>query len=103
MSNSLAALQSALAHHQAGRWDEAERGYREVLAGDPRNADAHHLLGLIGLERGQPAAASERLQAAIAQNATPAEFHRHLAAAYLTTGRKLEALECYRAAIEHAP
>jgi len=31
----------AVAHHQAGRRDEAERGYREVLARNPRVVAAH--------------------------------------------------------------
>ena len=37
-------LQQALAHHQAGRLDAAERLYREILARAPENADALQLL-----------------------------------------------------------
>lgn len=39
------ALQQALAHHQAGRLQDAEQLYRAILQGVPHHADAHHYLG----------------------------------------------------------
>ena len=38
-------LSEGLAHHRAGRLDLAIAGYRQVLAADPNQADAWHLLG----------------------------------------------------------
>ena len=39
-------LQAAVAHHRAGRLAEAEKLYRQVLAGDPNHFDALQLFGL---------------------------------------------------------
>jgi Flp pilus assembly protein TadD len=71
-------LQAALAHHQAGRLDEAEQLYRRVLAREPRHAAAFHLLGVTALQRGRLETAVEQISAAIRLNATRAPFHCHL-------------------------
>lgn len=42
---------AALDAHEAGRLDEAERGYRAALAIDPTDADCLHLLGVLRLRR----------------------------------------------------
>ena len=39
-------LRQAHEHHRAGRFEEAITLYRQVLALQPNNADAAHLLGL---------------------------------------------------------
>ena len=44
-------IATALALHKAGRLDEAEAAYREVLAADGRDAQALHLLGLVLLHK----------------------------------------------------
>ena len=40
-------LQRAVDYHQKGQLSEAEKLYQQVLADDPQNADACHLLGII--------------------------------------------------------
>lgn len=40
-------LHQGLAHHQSGRVEEAKACYRQVLAEDPAEADALHLLGVL--------------------------------------------------------
>ena len=40
-------LDKAVQDHRAGRLAEAERGYNEVLAIDPEQPDALHLLGIL--------------------------------------------------------
>lgn len=45
-------LRDAVAHHQAGRRDLAEAGYRALLREDPDHADALHLLGVLANEAG---------------------------------------------------
>ena len=47
----MSTLSTAVAHHQAGRLDEAERLYRAALAATPDNADALHFLGLLTHQR----------------------------------------------------
>jgi Flp pilus assembly protein TadD len=38
--------------HQAGRLNEAEGLYRQILAVDPNHADGLHLLGVMAHQRG---------------------------------------------------
>lgn len=47
-----AAFELALTHHQAGRLDEAERTYQQVLQADPGHPGALYLLGGIAYQRG---------------------------------------------------
>jgi Flp pilus assembly protein TadD len=49
----VACLQEALAHHQAGRLDQAEGLYRRVLSLQPSQPDALHLLGMAALAQGR--------------------------------------------------
>ena len=41
------ALAIAIQHHQAGRLPAAEQIYRQILAADPKQPDAWHLLGVL--------------------------------------------------------
>ena len=45
-------LEELIQLHQAGRLDEAENGYRQLLAENPENAEALHLLGILRAQRG---------------------------------------------------
>jgi predicted O-linked N-acetylglucosamine transferase (SPINDLY family) len=49
-----ALLAAAIAHHQAGRLDQAEPLYRQLLAASPDHAKAHHLLGAVLVTKGRP-------------------------------------------------
>lgn len=46
-------LQAGLSVHRLGRLEEADRLYHESLAVEPRNPDAHQLLGLLALAQDQ--------------------------------------------------
>jgi tetratricopeptide (TPR) repeat protein len=94
-----AAVQLALSHQQAGRLQQAESIYRQVLAVDPNHADALHYLGVLALQVGQPAAAIDSLRRAIAVNPHVAVFHGNLGSAYGAAGRMDEAIESFRTAI----
>lgn len=58
-------LQQAIAYHQADRLGEAETLYREILLVEPSNPDVLHNLGLLLLQRAEPALALPYLNAAL--------------------------------------
>ena len=46
-------LTAALAYHQRGQMAEAEKLYRQVLAANPRHAEALHFSGVAALQQGR--------------------------------------------------
>ncbi len=52
----------------AGRLNDAERLYRQVLAVNPRHADSLHLLGMIAYQTGQHQIAADKIRKAITIN-----------------------------------
>jgi tetratricopeptide (TPR) repeat protein len=93
----------ALRHHQAGRLNDAERLYRQVLAVDPRHADSLHLLGVIAHQIGRHDLAVELISKAIAINAKDASYHSNLGLAHEAQGKLDEAVACYRQALVLKP
>ncbi len=88
MSASLAAPQSeidqlltTLAQHRAGRIDLAEAGYRRVLADNPRQANALHLLGVVTLTSGRGDEAMDLLRRAVTERPGNRDSVRALAEA----------------------
>jgi tetratricopeptide (TPR) repeat protein len=75
--NENADFQRALALHQAGCAAEAEAIYRQILAAQPDDAGALHLLGAIHEQRGDQAAV-EWINRAIAVNPRKAAYHNNL-------------------------
>ena len=96
-------LQDALAHHQAGRLREAEELYRDVLAAEPRNADALHLLGVALHQQGRHEEAVAQIGAAIGIDAARPDFHNNLGEVHRMCGRPAQAEQAYRAALALAP
>jgi predicted O-linked N-acetylglucosamine transferase (SPINDLY family) len=64
-SDVIAKLQHAITHHQAGDLRSAERLYREILALQPRHADANHNLGVLALQAGAASNALPYLKLAL--------------------------------------
>jgi tetratricopeptide (TPR) repeat protein len=89
-------LQSATRLHQAGQLDQAEASYRQILARDPKQADALHLLGVIYIQRGQHAAAIDLIHQAIALRPNSPAYYSNLGWALTHSGRLNDALACYQ-------
>lgn len=102
-SNPADALREALAHHQAGRLTRAEALYRQVLAAEPKNCDALHLLGVLAGQRGDAARGVTLIRAALAQRPNLAEAHNNLGNLLQAEGKQQEAIAAYRAALEARP
>ena len=91
---------SALEHHQAGRLEEAEALYRQVLAAAPEHPDTLHLLGVLAHQSGRGEQARELINQAIALKGDSAVFHHNLGEVLRAGGRQEAALACYRRAVE---
>src|SRR5687767_9455759 len=94
-----ATLESATQHHHAGRLEQAEAGYRDVLARDPRNADALHLLGVVAHQSGRCGEAIALISQAIALNDSAPAYHHNLGEAHRAAGDADAALPCFARAI----
>ncbi len=97
------AFSAALGHHRAGRLNEAERLYRQILQADPCHADALHLLGVLAHQAGRNDVAVDLIGRAIAQNGRIPAFHNNLGNALKAQGKLQEAAACYRGALAHEP
>ena len=98
-----AVLRDAISHHQAGRLDDAESRYRQVLDQDPENPDALHLLGVLSCHKGSEKAGMALIRRAIAADARNPLFHSNLVNFLRKIGRLDEAAEAYEAAIGLQP
>ncbi len=59
------ALQQAIALHQTGRLQDADRLYRAILQTQPNHPDANHRLGLLAIQVNHPATALPHFKAAL--------------------------------------
>ena len=96
-------LSTAFQYHQRGCLDEAARIYQILVAGNPGHADAHHLLGVVALQQGNPARAVELISRAIALRSDVAPYHANLAEAYRMLGKYEAATSCCRTALKLQP
>jgi predicted O-linked N-acetylglucosamine transferase (SPINDLY family) len=97
------AISCALVHHQAGRLPQAAAIYHEVLATDPNQFDALHLLGVIALQEGRSLEAIDLIRSALSQNPRAHTAHSNIGRAWMSQGDPLRASECFLNAIELNP
>lgn len=88
-----AMLQQALQLQNQGQLVAAETLYHQVLAMDPHNHDALHLLGLLALQVGMHEDALELIKGALAVKPDFHQAHRNIGIVYLNLERYQEALE----------
>jgi tetratricopeptide (TPR) repeat protein len=96
-------LEAAIALHQSGALEQAARIYQYILASDPQQADALHLLGLVAYQKKDPHRAIALISQAIAVNPNVAAFYSNLAEAYRGTGQLERAAGCCRTALALQP
>jgi protein O-GlcNAc transferase len=89
-------LGTALAYHRRGEIDQAVALYKLILARQPRNPDALHLLGMAAHQGGRHMEALSLIQQAISSNNTVAEYHDHLGVVLIALGRHEEAINALR-------
>jgi tetratricopeptide (TPR) repeat protein len=92
-------FQNGVRLHGAGRLQEAEQAYRQVIAAAPGHADSFHMLGVIASHCGQPEAAVACIDRAIALKPSAALYHVNRASALLALGRPDAAEDSCRAAL----
>jgi len=97
------ALTLARQHHLAGRLALAEEIYRRVLAVEPNQTDALHLLGLVAHHTGRHTLALDCLSRAVALNPSHAVYLNNLGEAYRALGQNAEAIAAYRRAVQQEP
>lgn len=96
-------FRDAVSHHQAGRLDAAEHGYRAALFRDPSHVGSLHYLGIIALQTGRNRDAVELIGRAAGLNPTLPEPQYNLGLALQGEGRLDDAAARYRNAIALKP
>ncbi len=89
--------------HQAGQLASAAELYETLLAQEPENAEALHLLGMLRHQQGAHAGALELIGRAIALQPNSVVFQSRLAEVYRALGQFDEALAGFRRAADLDP
>jgi tetratricopeptide (TPR) repeat protein len=92
-------IDAAVELHRAGRLPDAERQYRHILALDPENPDALHLLGVLSSQLGREEIAANLIARAIARNPRQPVYHGNLGLTLHRLGRLPESLASFEKAI----
>jgi protein O-GlcNAc transferase len=95
--------QSALDAHRNGLLAQAEKQYRQLLASQPKHADALHLLGVLCHQTERHAEAVNLISQAIAINPRSSDFLNNQGLALRSSGRLDEAVISYQRALKLAP
>ncbi len=96
-------LREAQMHHQAGRLDEAEQGYRQLLERIPAQPDALHGLGLLLYRRGNLRDALTCLAQARAADARKPVYCFNHGVVLQRAGLLADAVDAYNRAIQLNP
>jgi tetratricopeptide (TPR) repeat protein len=96
-------LALAAEHHKEGRFEEAERIYREIIRANPKNVDAIRLLGRVALSAKRNDDAERLFQRAIRLAPDFTGAMTDLARLFKDQNRFDEAIECCEKVIELEP
>lgn len=89
--------------HLSGRVQEAEQGYRKLLARYPTLTDVHHPLGIALQQLGRHAEAADHIGRWLAIAPRDHDAAINLGNSLLALGRHVEAAEAFRRAVEIKP
>jgi len=96
-------LTAAFAYHQRGQIAEAEKLYFQVLATNPRHAEALHFSGVAALQQGRLENAAELIAQSLSLREDDAQAHYHLGLVMGRLGRFEEAATHNRRAVTLKP
>lgn len=96
-------LQAAQQAHGTGDYQTAERLYRQILAQQPANFDALHLLGVARAQQGQYEEARQLIAKALALNPRDPGVLSNLGNVLSELGRPVEAVESLKRALALRP
>jgi len=96
-------LAEAVRHHQAGRLQEAERLYDEILKSSPRHPDTLHLLGLVAYQKGNHERAESLIGKALEINPDNPAYSNNLGNVFAAQHRPQEASELFSRATAQKP
>jgi protein O-GlcNAc transferase len=96
-------FQRALVAHRAGRLQQVETAYRQILTIDPTHADSHCNLGATLNDLGRPREAEASYREALRLRPNFPEAHNNLGATLNDLGRPREAEASYREALRLRP
>jgi protein O-GlcNAc transferase len=97
------AFDLAVRHHQAGRLQEAEKIYRQILTQQPEHVGAIQYLGVMAHQTGQSDLAVQLIRRAIAIQPNYLEAHINLGSILNDKGRYDEAIAALRQAVALDP
>jgi tetratricopeptide (TPR) repeat protein len=103
MSASAKLLQTAIAHHKAERFPDAEKAYLQLIQEEADNADGLRLLGALYLQTGQISLAMETLQKAAHLLPNDAETLTNFGITLRSLKRREEAIARFQQALAARP
>jgi protein O-GlcNAc transferase len=97
------AMESAVAHHRAGRLEQAEEIYRRILQADADVPDALEMLGAALSQRGKHQEGLAMIDRALLLRPGAADYHANRGLILSNLGRQEDAIAAYRKALELRP
>ncbi|TPL54181.1 tetratricopeptide repeat-containing sulfotransferase family protein [Mesorhizobium sp. B2-4-6] len=96
-------MQKALQLHQAGRRQEAEALYRQVLGQQPNHAAALHFLGLLLHQTGRSEEGLDLIERSVTLQPENADFLNNMGTVMRDLGRIAAAIDFFRGAVDIRP
>ncbi|RUU11988.1 sulfotransferase family protein [Mesorhizobium sp. USDA-HM6] len=96
-------MQRALQLHQAGRRQEAESLYRQVLGQQPNHAAALHFLGLLLHQTGRSEEGLDLIEQSVTLQPSNADFLNNMGTVMRDLGRVAAAVDFFRGAVDIRP